>query len=493
MRRLSPAIVLLLAGCVSVGPEFEPPELTANPTWLDAELTEYETSPAELQRWWEQLGDDDLNYLIETALAENNGLKIAGLRVIESNAALAVSTGQRYPQGQFVSGDASISDTGDVRVNQTNLGVGLSWEADFWGRFQSSIDAADAAYFASIAEYDDAMVLLTATVAETYMVIRSTEEQLRLANDSLAIQQRSFEIVDVLYRNGASSELDALQAKTLLLSTEAVIPALEAALRQAQNAMAVLLGGNTAGFETIFTGEGAVPDIPDEIAVGVPAEMLRQRPDVRRAEMLARAQNAVVGVATANLYPSFSLTGFLGATSRDLDTGNATIDDLFSSDSELFSVGANFIWPFFNYGRIKNSVRVEDAALQQALIGYQETALQAARETEDAMAALVGARKQTNILSEGVDVAQRSADLALLRYQEGFADYQRVLDAQQRLFSQQQRYADNRGNVARSYVKLYRSLGGGWQSDAPREFIDEETREQMQERTNWGDVLDDAP
>ena len=464
-----------------------------NPAWLDAEIEQFETSPAELAEWWRILDDPILNDFVDTAIQRNNSLKIAGLRVIEAQANLGIATGNRYPQVQAVSGDASITDSGSITLEQYSLGAGLSWEADFWGRFRCGIEASDANLLATIADYDDAMVLVTAAVADTYMITRATEEQLRLAHDSLALQRRSYEIVDVLFRNGSSSELDALQARTLLLGTEATIPGLETTLRQSKHALSVLLGMAPSELGHVFKGDGAPPDVPDAIAVGLPADLLRQRPDVRRAEMQALAQNALVGVAEANLYPSFSLNGFLGISSTDVDSGNSSIDDLFSTDSEAYSLGASFVWPFFNYGRIRNNIRVQDVRLQQALVAYQETVIQGAREVEDAMTSLAGTRAQDEILSSSVIVATRSAELAFLRYQEGFADYQRVLDAQQALFTQQQRYASNHGAVARSLIRLYRSLGGGWQLSAPREFIDNATREQMQERSNWGDLLDSPP
>ena len=493
MRPLVLASLSLAAACAPVGPDFVRPDAPVNPDWLQAELDQFESSPAELAEWWRTLEDPALDELIDTAIRNNNNLRIAGLRVIEAQANLGIATGNQYPQVQALSGDASVVDSGNLRLQQYSLGAGLSWEIDFWGRFRRGIEAADANLLANIANYNDIMVLVTATVADVYMIIRATEEQLRLARDSLKIQQRSYDIVEVLYRNGSSSELDALQARTLLLGTEATIPGLEITLNQAKNALSVLLGVAPSEFEQVFKGDGAPPNVPDAVLVGVPADMLRQRPDVRRAELQALSQNALVGVAEANLYPSFSLNGFLGLSSTDVDTGNAVIDDLFSSDSEAVSIGAGFVWPFLNYGRIRNNIRVQDARLQQALVAYQETVLQAAREAEDAMISLVGSREQHKILSESVVVAQRSATLAFLRYQEGFADYQRVLDAQQRLFTQQQRYAANRGEVVRSLIRLYRSLGGGWQLRGPGEFIDVATREQMRERSNWGDLLDAPP
>ena len=493
MRPLVLASLSLAVACAPVGPDFVRPDAPVNPDWLQAELQQFESSPAELAGWWRTLGDPALDDLIDTAIHNNNNLRIAGLRVIESQASLGIATGSQYPQVQVLSGDASIIDNGSFTLQQYSLGAGLSWEIDFWGRFRRGIEAADANLLANIANYNDVMVLVTATVADAYMIIRATEEQLRLARESLKLQQRSFDIVEILFRNGTSSELDALQARTLLLGTKATIPGLEIALEQSKNALSVLLGVAPSAFEQVFKGDGAPPDVPDSVVVGVPADMLRQRPDVRRAELLALSQNALVGVAQADLYPSFSLNGFLGASSRDLDTGNAVIDDLFSSDSETVSVGAGFVWPFFNYGRIRNNIRVQDARLQQALVAYQETVIQAAREAEDAMSSLAGTRAQHAILSESVVVAQRSATLAFLRYQEGFADYQRVLDAQQKLFTQQQRYAANRGEVVRSLIRLYRSLGGGWQQSGSADYIDDTTREQMRERTNWGDLLDAPP
>jgi multidrug efflux system outer membrane protein len=463
LRSLAPLSLLLLAGCASVGPEYERPETASNPEWLQTEMEQFENSPAELAAWWRTLNDADLNALIDTAILQNNNLRIAGLRVLEAQASLGIATGNRFPQVQAITGGAAYTDNGDLALEQYDLGAGLSWEIDFWGRFSHGVEAADATYLASLANYDDVMVLVTATVADIYVVIRATEEQLRLARDSIKLQQRSYDIVEVLFRNGSSAELDALQARTLLLSTEATIPDLEATLRQAKNALSVLLGTAPSDYAEFFKGDGTQPAVPSLVSIGVPADLLRQRPDVRRAELQAMAQNAIVGVATADLYPSFSLTGFIGASSTNVDSGNATIDNLFSSDGSAFSVGANFNWPFLNYGRIRSNIDVQDARLQQALIAYQETVIQAAREVEDAIASMASTRSKDKILSESVAIAQRSADLAFLRYQEGFADYQRVLDAQQALFAQQQRFAANRGEVVRSVIQLYRSLGGGWQ------------------------------
>jgi outer membrane protein TolC len=216
--------------------------------------------------------------------------------------------------------------------------------------------------------------------------------------------------------------------------------------------------------------------------------MLRRRPDVRQAEMLAMAQNAQVGVAQANLYPRFSLIGSIGFVSGG--PGDSNFGDLFDSDSFTYSFGPSFSWPFLNYGRLKNNVRVQDARLQQALVNYHETVLQAARETENAMAGFIGAREQGIILEKAVVAAKRSVELSTLRYKEGFSEYQRVLDSQQSLFLQEQRYITNQGSAVSNLVALYKGLGGGWENRDEQLYLNLETLETMQKRTDWGDVIE---
>ena len=493
-----------LVGCAPVGPEFVRPEVPLSPEWLDAELEQFDNDAAELTEWWRTFEDPVLNRLIATAYEQNNALKIAGLRVLESQARLGIAVGSQYPQVQVATGDVTAlgtsksvanTDSRDLTFVQYNLAAAVSWEMDFWGRFRRGVEAADAGLLASIAEYDDVLVLLTAQVADVYTIIRATEEQLRLAHESVDIQQRSYDIVQVLYRNGESSELDALQAQTLLLSTQTIIPNLETTLRQTKNALSVLLGMAPANIEELLDGEGTLPRVPETVSIGVPANLLRQRPDVRKVELQALAQNALVGLAEASLYPSFSLGGTLGLSTTENTSasasGNGGFSELFDSDSFAYAGGLSFVWPFLNYDRIRNNIRIEDARLQQALIAYRETVIQAARETENALTFHASTRTENRILREGVVAAKRSADLSMLRYQEGFADYQRVLNAQQSLFSQQQRYAANRGDIVRSLIAIYRSLGGGWQVN--RDYIDETTRQQMEQRTNWGELLDNPP
>jgi len=504
-RALLLAASACLASCAAVGPDYVKPASPLHPDWYEAERAGFDTGPENQVLWWQALGDPALDHLVELARTQNNTLKIAGLRVLESRAQLGIALGNRYPQTQAVAGDAvavgasenaANTAAGDLSFTQYSLGVGASWEIDFWGKFRRGIEAADAAFQASVAEYDQVMILLNAQVCASYLAIRTLEEQLRITRQNVAIQQRSYEIVDVQYRNGSTSELDVLQARTLLLSTRASVPGLESQLRQARHALSTLLGKPPGDLEDLLGTSSGIPRIPAKIAVGLPADMLRRRPDVRQAEYIAMAQNANVGLAAANLYPSFSLSGSIGlVTAGNTDTtrsGNSGLDQLFTADSLTYSVGPNFVWPFLNYGRLKNNVRVQDARLQQALIAYRETVLRAAREVEDAMVGLEGAAAQDPLLAETVRSAERSAEVAQLRFNEGLAGYQRVLDAQQALFAQQSRYVTNRSNIVGNFISLYLALGGGWQIGGDGDIVDEATGKVMSERTDWGDLIQET-
>ena len=494
-RFLAPAFTLVLTSCAPVGPDFVKPEPEAAEDWSQPVSQGLDAAPVELVQWWRMFNDPVLDDLVEAALKDNNNLEIAGLRVLEAGAQLGIATGAKYPQSQFAAGEAiyvSPADNTGATSNfwQYGLGASASWEIDFWGRFRRGIESADAAFMASIAAYDQARVLLTAAVVGNYALIRATEEQVRIAHENLKIQKRSYDIAEVLYRNGTDSELDMMQANTLLLSTQATIPELEAALRQARNALSTLLGqtpGSVA--ERLAQGKG-IPGLPDTIAVGFPADMLRRRPDVRQAELVAMSQNALIGLAKADLYPSFSLVGSIGLTAGG--PGDSDFGDLFSSDALSLTIGPSFVWPFLNYGRIKNNVRVQDARLQQALVNYSEVVLQAAREAEDAMAAYIGSQETTKILTETVVSAERSNELSTLRYKEGFSDYQRVLDSQKSLFAQQQRYIATQGSSVLNLVALYKALGGGWENHDSQPYVDPETLKIMQERTDWGDMIEAA-
>jgi NodT family efflux transporter outer membrane factor (OMF) lipoprotein len=492
-----------LSGCTNVGPEFETPDAPITPLWEANADFGVKPTPFELIEWWTVFQDPVLDQLVSIADQNNYGLQVAGLRVLEARAQVGIAVGNRYPQVQRGRGgvtgirvsenSANTFGGGDLQYGLYDLGSDVSWEMDFWGRFRRGIESADASLLASIASYDDVLLLLVAQVVDTYALIRTAEEQLRIAHDNVKIQQRSYTITEVNFRNGADSELDVQQARTLLLSTQATIPDLEQTLQQTKNALSTLLGRAPGDLSTLLGSTSVIPALPTEIAVGIPADLLRRRPDVRQAELQAASQSALVGVALTDLYPSFTLVGSIGlvsATGTDTTrTGNSGVAELIDSDSLQYSVGPSFSWNVLNYGRIKNNVRVQDARLQQLLVVYQDSVLQAVREVEDAMVAFVRRQQANAILAEAVTAAKRSADLSLLRYKEGFSGYQRVLDAQQSLVAQQQRYASSQGDAVRSLVAIYKALGGGWQIREGRDFVDQGTRAVMEQRTDWGELL----
>jgi NodT family efflux transporter outer membrane factor (OMF) lipoprotein len=486
-------LIGLVAGCTLVGPAYERPPVDAPVGWeqaLEAGLNAQDALPIE---WWRVFNDPALDELITRARQGNNNLQIAGLRVLESRAQLGIATGNLYPQVQVLEAGAtyvSPSEADGPRSSfwQYGISASVAWELDFWGRFSRAIESADAAFLASVAAYDQANVLLIAGVVDAYTVIRTAEGQLRISRENVVLQERSYDIARVLFENGADSELDMQQANTLLLATRASIPTLEAAVIQASNALSTLLGLPPGRVRELIDAQTGIPAVPAEIAIGVPADMLRRRPDVREAEALALAQNALVGLAEADLYPSFSLIGSIGVSAGG--PGDSDFGDLFDADAIEFAAGPSLVWPFLNYGRIRNNVRVQDARLQQALVNYRETVLQAAREAEDAVAGFIGSRAQADILADTVVSAKRSNELSTLRYREGFSDYQRVLDAQQALFAQQQRYVAAQGETVRNLIALYKALGGGWQTKGPAVMINDANLEMMRERTNWGDLLE---
>ena len=480
---------LAFAGCTQVGPDFRKPDADINPQWELYESQLISAVTPQSTEWWQTFSDPVLNELINKAYAQNLSLEAAGLRVLEARAQLGIAVGNIFPQQQALDGSAIYSDRGENLGGDSNwqngLGISVGWELDFWGKFRRGIQSADAAFLASVADYDATLVLLVSQVIDTYIVIRATEEQLDVAKENADLQRRSFSITDTLFRNGEQSELDRQQALTQLLSTEATIPSLRITLDRSRNALSILLGKPPGDIVQLIGSNGDIPATPTEVGIGIPADLLRRRPDVRQAELQAAAQSARIGVAAADLYPSFVLVGSLGLTSTSDTSGN-----FLDSDNLVFTGGPAFNWPFLNYGRLRNNVRVQDARFQQTLVNYENTVIGAAREVEDAITGYVRGQTQQEILERGVDAAKRSTEISLLRYQEGFSDYQRVLQAQQSLFGQQQRYITARSDTVRSLTALYKALGGGWEIRNGRGFVDEETIQVMTERTNWGNLLE---
>lgn len=493
------AAVLLLCGCTMVGPDFVTPTADVSQQWADARDERVKTEPSEYKNWWQVFHDPVLDNLIQTAYEQNLPLRIAGVRVLEARALLGIAIGEFYPQTQQGFGSAAYNRVSkrapsapqdgdaDFSFRQADFGLGASWELDFWGKFRRAIQSADANFLSNIADYDDVLVSLTADVALTYVLIRTLEERLKIARQNVLIQEQSLRITRARFEGGLTSERDVQQALTQVNSTEAEIPFLEAGLRQAQNGLSILLGMPPSQLDELLIGYSAIPRAPLNVAVGIPAELLRRRPDIRRAELQAAAQSALIGVAKADLYPSFSLTGAFGFLSSD--AGGFDLDDIFLWKSRTASFGPSFRWNIFNYGQITNTVRVQDARFQELIINYQDTVLRAQQEVEDGLVEFLKAQERAALLVKAASAAQRSADLALIQYSEGETDYTTVLTAQQSLLNEQDRLASSQGSVPQALISVYRALGGGWEIREDRDFVPPETIEEMEDRTNWGGLL----
>ncbi len=494
------ALVFLAGGCV-IGPDFVRPDAPMEEGWIKKEDPRIKSEPADYSKWWTVFDDPVLNNLIETAYQQNLDLQIAGLRILEARAQLGIATGQLYPQTQQVSADAKANGLSENAPNgkgadrffhEYQMGFDAAWELDFWGRFRRGVESADASLYASIANYDDILVTLTAEVARTYVLIRTFEKRLAVARENVKNQTESLRIAEARFEAGAASKLDVAQATALLKETQASIPGLKVSLRQAQNGLAILLGILPADVRDVLGKPKPIPTAPAEVAVGIPAELLRRRPDIRMAELQAAAQSARIGIAESELYPRFSLKGSIGLQSSEkggVFSNNAHFSGLFNSSSVAYFVGPTLQWPILNYGRLKNNVRVQDARFQQLVVNYQNTVLQAAQEVEDAMVGFLQTQEQTRLLSESVVQYQLSVDLSLIQYREGLASYQRVVDAQRYLTQQQDNLASTTGSVAVNLVAMYKALGGGWELRQGKDFVSGKTHEEMRKRTDWGNLL----
>ncbi len=488
--------LLALSGCTTLGPDFEQPDAEVEQQWLETDESGLRDKEADEGAWWKALNDPVLDSLIDKAYRQNLPLQITGLRILEARAQLGIAIGNQYPQLQEAAGaltrvgvsenEPNFNPVVDDNFWQANVGFDAAWELDFWGRFRRGVESAAADLASEVASYDDALVTLTAEVARVYVTIRTLQEQLAVARANVETQQRGYEIADVRFRAGAVSELDPSQALTLLRDTQATIPTLEGSIRQSKNALSILLGMPPQDLSAVL-GDGRIPTPPAEVALGMPADLLRRRPDIRQAELQAAAQSALIGVAESELYPRLSLVGSVGFVTSD--TNQSDLSDLFDGDSLAYGVGPSFAWPLFNYGRLKNNVRVQDARLEQLLVNYQNSVLDAAREVEDGLAGFLAARAASEYLRDSVNAAQRAVDLSLIQYREGAVDYQRVLDSQQRLLGAQEAETRSRGDIVVSLVATYKALGGGWKIRAGQDFVPEARQDRMRERTDWGDLI----
>jgi NodT family efflux transporter outer membrane factor (OMF) lipoprotein len=494
IKAIAAIAIAILTGC-TVGPEYRRPDVVVAQNWLEAGDARVRNESVDFRNWWHAFNDPVLDLLIEHAYKENLTLRIAGLRVFEARAQLGIAIGEIYPQTQQTYGSfqynrvsehaASPIPAFDFRLVQ--VGANASWELDFWGKFRRAIESANASWHATVADYDNALVSLTADVANSYIAIRTLEKRIVIARQNAEIQRESLEIAEARLRYGTVTQLDVEQANTVLNNTLAAVPALETQLRQAKDALSVLLGMTPGELSDYLGAPSEIPVSPPQVAVGIPVDLLRRRPDIRSAEFQAAAQSALIGVAKADLYPAFSLTGSFGFLSSDI--GKSRLSDMFEWSSRNIQAGPSFQWNIFNYGQITNNVRVQDARFQQLLISYQNAVLNAQKEVEDNLAAFLKAQDRAQLLTQSTASARKALDIAVMQYREGLRDFTAVLTAQQALLTEQDNLAVTLGNISSSLVGVYRSLGGGWEIREGTELVPPAVRDEMSKRTDWGRLL----
>jgi NodT family efflux transporter outer membrane factor (OMF) lipoprotein len=495
---LVPAL-LAPAGCM-VGPDYVRPKTTVSSSWLDAGDQRVKTGPSEYRNWWSAFNDPTLDRLIERAYRENLSLRSAGVRVLQARAQLGIAIGEIFPQTQQGIGSVQYNRTSDRAATaafsskggsleywQSEVGLQASWELDFWGKFRRSIQSADASLMSSLADYDNTLVTLTADVANSYITIRTAEERIRIARENVGTQEESLKIAEARFKYGTVTQRDVEQARTSLLNTQSTIPPLETQLRQARDALSVLLGMPPSDLGDLLGGSAGIPVSPAEVIVGIPADLLRRRPDIRSAELQAAAQSAQIGVARADLFPAFSLTGNFVLLSTNL--GSFSLSDMWRWGARSIQVGPTVQWNIFNYGQITNNVRVQDARLQALLLTYQNTVLAAQQDVEDNLTAFLRNQERAQVLAQSVTSARTAVNIATRQYREGVTDFTTVLTAQQALLNQQDSLASTLGSISSSLVGVYRALGGGWEIREGQELVPPDIRAEMAKRTNWGHLL----
>jgi outer membrane protein TolC len=514
-----------------VGPNYCKPPAPVASEWIDYLDPRVKSEQPDLAEWWRVFKDPALDALIETAYGQNLSLRVAGSRILAARAERGIAVGQIFPQSQQAFADYqhiglshNVANPLDFRkrwFDHWDGGFTAAWEVDFWGRFRRAVEAADRELDASVENYDDVLVILLADVATSYTQIRIFQDRLRYAWLNVVSQYNAYNLAADKYILGAATERDLQQARQILEQTRALIPQLEAGIRQANNQLCILLGIPPRELSEVEVGtyarelmplkevigsriqkientvnefsknrQKAVEDLPglldptkdpniatllqplgerqrtpvapDEVVVGIPADLLRRRPDVRRAERQVAAQSARIGIAQADFYPRFTLLGTIGLASENLS-------NLFSPGSFLGSIGPSVHWDILNYGRILNNVRVQDARFQELAFTYQNTVLQAGREAEDGIVGYLQAQEQTRNLNASVNAAERTVQITFDQYRDGAVDFTPVVLFESTLAGQQDSLAVARGSIALNLIATYRALGGGWEMRLARD------------------------
>ena len=481
-RAMLPMFVIWLGGC-TVGPDYEPPTVEVMDEWEAAVDDELSQETPDIELWWENLGDTLLTDLIKQAELTSLDLQIAVGRVVESRAARGIAKSALYPDLVLEGAYSYTRVSENSPAGQIIVGSGATvepqsqyqytgstfWEIDLWGRIRRGVESATAAFEADIENYRDVQVTLYAEVAANYADIRSLQARLDFAVQNADAQRESLGLTQDRFDAGLTSALDVAQAEQNLAQTESTIPQLEAQLNAALNRIAVLLGFQPGALDDRLDSRLGIPNADSDIVTGVPADIVRRRPDVRRAERLLASQTALIGVAKADLYPSFSISGFIEGVTGSIGT-------LFTGQSTGWGIVPGFRWDIFSGGRVQNNIQVQEARTYQLLIGYQQTVLLALEEVESSLVAYQREIERRERLRDAANASQRAVDLVRTQYISGLTNFQNLLDTQRSLFQQQDLLAQSEGQVVLNLIFLNRALGGGWSMDAsvPQEIVDDD-------------------
>lgn len=453
----------LLAGC-SVGPDYTPPETQVPDRWHQELARGLSEGKADLRTWWVLLDDPVLDRMIGEAARGNLDLRRAVSRLLEARARVGLAAGEELPsietQGELERGRLSEGvqeELGSSRARTSTLyqlGLDASWELDLWGRIGRNVESADAALQATLEDYRDVLVSLFAEVATAYVEIRTLQARIEAAEGNVASQRQTLQLVRDRRRAELASDVEIAQAQLNLATTEALIPQLKTQLQQAIHRLGILLGQPPTALYGRLERR-PLPQPPARVTIGLPADLLRQRPDIRSAERRLAAQTAQIGVATADLYPRFTLSGFLAFQKYGASS-------FFNNDNIGYGFGPTVIWNVFDGGRIRSNIAIQDAQTEQVLFLYEQTVLQALRETQDALAGYVQESERRDILRRSVVAANDAVRLVTSLYVSGLTDFQNVQDQQRSKFQQEDAFAQSQGLVIQNLIALYRALGGGW-------------------------------
>ena len=463
---MAAAIIIVaigLPGCL-VGPDYVRPEAplpneTPMPdAWHEATVEDFQQNESPVRVWWHTFEDPKLVELIARAEQANLDLQQAVARIMEARAQVGVATGQQWPQVEATAdysvgaASAAVVPDGTDTAGVLAGGFAMNWEIDVFGGIRRGIESAEAGFEASIEDYRDVMVALFAEVAASYVDVRAFQLRIAFSQNNVASQRDSLQLTRDRFNAGLTSALDVAQAESNLGETEATIPTLESALEFSLNRLAILLATPPGTLHEELSEAADVPVPPDTIAVGLPAELLRQRPDIRSAERALAAQTAQIGVATADLYPRFSLAGLLTFDVAGPGDGSGV----------SWSIVPGMRWNIFNAGRVRSQIRVEEARTEQLFLAYEQTVLLALEEVENSLVAYAKEQARKQKLTEAVDASQRAVDLVRTQYLAGLTNFQNVLDSQRTLFRLQDALAESEGFLSQDLVFVYQALGGGW-------------------------------